>query len=55
LPVLVAAEEHWHVPPWVIEDDAPQEWWDRYKAYHDELSEFNKSKRRKKKGDSLTD
>jgi len=49
--LLVA--EKWHVPPWVVENDATQEWWDRYAAYSEELATFEK-KRRKKKGDNLT-
>jgi hypothetical protein len=35
VPLLEVAEK-WHAPPWVIEEDAPQVWMDRWRAWRDE-------------------
>jgi hypothetical protein len=53
LPVYLAAQD-WRVPPWVIEDDCNQEWWDRHRAYREELAAYNKKKAQDAKTDSLT-
>ena len=34
--------EAWGVPPWVIEDDASQEWAERFVAYRTTLNERQK-------------
>jgi hypothetical protein len=41
LPVLLAAED-WHTPPWVIEEDATEEWWGRWRCLREERAEAEK-------------
>jgi hypothetical protein len=35
VPVLLAAEE-WSIAPWRIEEEATQEWWQRWRALYEE-------------------
>lgn len=45
--ILQAAEE-WGTPPWVIEEQASQEWWDRWAVMREEEAMHQKRQAEKK-------
>jgi len=45
--ILKAADE-WHTPPWVVEAQCSQAWWDRLMAWRAEVSAFEQKMSRNK-------
>jgi len=38
------AAEEWHIPPWQVEEQATQEWWDRWVVMRQERAKTKQPK-----------
>jgi hypothetical protein len=47
--VLLAAEE-WNTAPWRIEEEATQEWWQRWRVLYEERAKVAKRQQKQKRG-----
>lgn len=47
---ILQAADKWGVPPWQVEDEASRLWWERWRAWEDELERFRKEKAGDKQG-----
>ena len=42
--MILQAADDWHVPPWVVEEDATADWWTRWRCWREERTAWEKSK-----------